>query len=144
MRIRHEENGNVYEISEGKGGFTLLDLSTNRSYNFKESYEAIWMVIETIRNTSLESLAEEHLSSITRQAKLKNTSSSKSLLSSIKREKIVRTYYDQLFLKILSQYRSGQETVVVSNKTNLIVDHEVSFLLRKSLGVNLAIPDYRV
>jgi hypothetical protein len=142
MRIRHDENGDVYEIIEVKGSFKLLDLSNNRSYIFKEAYEAIWMAIEIIRNSTIESLAEEHLSTITRRAKLDKHATPKSLLASIKREKIIRTYYDQIFLKILSQYRSGHETVVVSNKTNFVVDHEVGFLLRKSLGINLTIPDY--
>src|SRR5688572_21010594 len=98
MKIRHDESGNVYEIIEEQNGFRLLESSTNRSYTFKEAYEAIWMAIEIIRNSSLQSLAEAHLQTITKRAKL-DISTPKSLLSSIKKEKIIRTYYDQLFLK---------------------------------------------
>jgi hypothetical protein len=143
MRIRHDESGNVYEITEEKGGFKLLDSRTNRAHTFKEAYEAIWMAIEIIRNTSFDFVGDDDLEHITKRAHLNTSSLPKSLLSSLKREKINRTYYDQIFLKILSHYRSGHEEVVVSNKTNFIVDYEITFLVRKSLGVNLSIPDYR-
>lgn len=143
MRIRHEETGIEYEISENNGNFRLYDPATNRSYTFKEAYEAIWMTIEIIRNSSLESLAEDHLQTITKRAHLNTSAVPKALLSTLKKEKINRTYYDQLFLKILSSYRNGQNNVVVSNKTNFVLDHELNFLLRKSLGVNLFIPDYK-
>lgn len=143
MRIRHEETGVEYEISENNGNFRLHDSATNRSYSFNEAYEAIWMTIEIIRNSSLESLAEDHLQTITKRAHLNTSAVPKALLSSLKKEKINRTYYDQLFLKILSCYRNGHTDVVISNKTNFVLDHELNFLLRKSLGVNLFITSHK-
>jgi hypothetical protein len=140
----HDESGNVYEIIEDRGSFKLLDYNDGHSYMFKEAYEAIWAAIEIIRNLSLDSITDDHLLQIVKRAHVALTSSPRSVMSAIKREKMIRTYYDQIFLKILSQYRSGNETIMVSNKTNFFVDHEITSLIRKSLGVNLSIPDYKI
>lgn len=142
MKIKHNESGNVYEIIEAKGGFKLIDSGVNRAYTFKEAYEAIWAAIELIRNISFDSISDARFLQIAKRSHVAISLSPKSVMSSIKKEKIIRTYYDQIFLKILSQYRSGQETVVVSNETNFSVSHELSFLIRKSIGANLSIPDF--
>jgi dsRNA-specific ribonuclease len=144
MRINHEESGAVYEIREQKGSFTLTDSSTGRSSVFKESYEALWGAIELIRNSSLDKLNEDDLKVISKHAQVALSSIPKSLIPALKREKINRTYYDQTFLKLLSSYRGGKETIVVSNKTNFIVHHELAHLVRAFMGTKLTIPTARI
>jgi hypothetical protein len=60
-------------------------------------------------------------------------------MATLKREKISRTYYDQIFLKLLSSYRTGTESVLVSNKTNFIVYHELAHMIRSIMGVRLSV-----
>jgi hypothetical protein len=144
MRIIHEESGAVYEITEQKGNFTLMDSSTGRSYAFKESYEALWCAIELIRNSSFDKLNEDDLKEISKHAQVTLSSIPKSLISMLKREKINRTYYDQTFLKLLTSYRSAKETVVVSNKTNFSICHELAHIVRGFTGTKLSIPALRM
>jgi hypothetical protein len=143
MRITHEESGTVYEITEQKGSFTLTDSSSERSYSFKESYEALWCAIELIRNSSFDKLKEDDLKEISKYAQVSLSSIPKSLIAMLKREKINRTYYDQTFLKLLSSYRIAIKTVVISNKTNFIVYHELAHLVRGFTGTKLSIPAVR-
>lgn len=143
MRIKHHESGNVYEIVEDKGLFKLPDLKIDHAYTFKEAYEAVWAAIEIIRNISFNSLSDDDLFVIAKRAHITVSSPLKSIKSLIKKERIIRTYYDQIFLIILSHYRSERESIVVSNKTNFNIDHEITFLMRKSEGVSLSIPDYK-
>jgi hypothetical protein len=143
MRVSHEESGIFYDIIEESGNFRLIDSSTNRSYNFKESYEALWATIELMRNTSFEILADLHLQEIMKRSHLSLTTIPRSVLALLKKEKISRTYYDQIFLRLLTQYRSGTRAIAFSNKTNFVVDHEIAFLLRKFSGAGLSIPAVR-
>jgi len=144
MKVSHQESGILYEITEENGAVKLLDFSTSKSYTFKEAYEAIWMTIELIRNHSFDFIIEDDLNKIAQRAHLSLSGIPRSLIALLKREKINRTYYDQFFLKMLSLYRSGNEAIAVSNKTNFIIDHEISFLLRRSFASNLAAQTVRV
>lgn len=141
MRVSHEESGIFYDIIEERGSFKLVDSSTHRSYHFKEAYEALWAAIELMRNNSFDMLADLHFQEIMRRSHISWSSAMpRSVLALLKKEKISRTYYDQIFLKLLTQYRSGTKSVAVSNKTNFVVDHEIAFLLRKFSTASLAIP----
>ncbi|MBT1696748.1 hypothetical protein KK083_07675 [Fulvivirgaceae bacterium PWU4] len=143
MRVSHEESGIFYDILEEKGNFRLIDSSTNRSYNFKEAYEALWATIELMRNLSFDILAEMQLQEIMKRSHVSLSSIPRSVLQVLKKEKISRTHYDQIFLRLLSQYRSGIQAIAFSNKTNFIIDHEVMFLLRKFSGLSLSVPAAR-
>ncbi len=140
MKITHKESGAVYEITQQKESFKLHDYGTERSYYFKESYDAIWHVIELTRNISFDFLDDENLKEIARRAHLTLETVPKSLMSSIKKETLNRTYYDQIFMKLLTNYRAGMDEVVLSNKTNFVVDHEVGNLLKSAMGIRLSIP----
>lgn len=140
MRVSHEESGIFYDILEEKGNFRLIDSSTNRSYNFKEAYEALWATIELMRNLSFEILADMQLQEIMKRSHVSLSAIPRSVLQVLKKEKISRTHYDQIFLRLLSQYRSGIQAIAFSNKTNFIIDHEVAFLLRKFSGLSLGVP----
>ena len=134
MRIHHQETGFFYEITEQNDNYKLFESASNRYHTFKEAYEGIWYAIEQIRNISLDKIEEDHFTEIAKRSNLSLASISKSLTVHLKKEKISRTYYDQLFLKLLSHFRGGIDSVTVSNKTNFVIDHEVAFLFRKSLG----------
>jgi hypothetical protein len=140
MRVSHEESGIFYDIIEERGNVKLVDSSTNRSYNFKEAYEALWAAIEMMRNVSFDLLADIQIQEIMKRSHVSLSVVPRSVLGVLKKEKISRTYYDQIFLKLLTQYRSGRQAIAFSNKTNFIIDHEISFLLRKFPGIGLAIP----
>jgi hypothetical protein len=142
MKITLEQSSS-FEITEDHGTFTLLDSSNQRKYSFKESYEAVWFAIEIIRNLSFDTLSEHALE---RAAKMVNTSLPqipRALLSSIKRERINKTYYDQVFLKILSQLRSGAAVLSLESKADFVL-HELVHLLRKSLDPKQATPAFSV
>lgn len=143
MRVSHEESGIFYDILEEKGNFRLIDSSTNRSYNFKEAYEALWATIELMRNLSFEILPEMQLQEIMKRSHVSLSTIPRSALQVLKKEKISRTHYDQIFLRLLSQYRSGIQAIAFSNKTNFIIDHEVMFLLRKFSGLSLGVTAVR-
>ena len=140
MKINHLESGSVFEITEQKGTFKLHDSTTNKSHFFRESYEAIWHSIELIRNISFEYLHPGHLLEIARRSRIPEHAISPSLVPALKKEKIIRTYYDQIFLKLLSFYRSGQDLFTVSNQSNFIIDHEVTTLLKTTVGLKLSVP----
>jgi hypothetical protein len=133
MKIVHQESNVFYEITEHSKSVKLLDPATNRAYYFKESYEAIWFLIELIRNTSIDYLSNENLKEIAVQLHSSPEQISKSRLAAFKKEKVNHTYYDQVFLKLLSQYRSGADTFILSNKTNFSIHYEVVYLVRQSL-----------
>src|SRR5687767_13665905 len=118
MKIYHAESGNVYEITEQKDSFKLFDSKNNKSHSFKESYEAIWFAIELIRGTSLDALTEENLNAVISKLQLKIASLPKTMVPQLKKEKINHTYYDQVFLKLLTSYRCGHQEITVSNQTN--------------------------
>ena len=139
MKINHLESGSFFEITEQKGTYRLHDSSTNKSHFFKESYEAIWHSIELIRNISFEYLSPTHLVDIAKRSRIPEQAISPALVPALKKEKIIRTYYDQIFLKLLSFYRSGHELFTVSNQSNFIIDHEVVSLLRTTGGVKLSV-----
>lgn len=143
MRVSHEESGIFYEILEDKGSFRLIDSSTNRSYIFKEAYEALWATIELMRNLSFEVLAEMQLQEIMKRSHVSLSAIPKSVLQVLKKEKISRPHYDQIFLRLLSQYRSGIKAIAFSNKTNFVIDHEIVFLLRKFSSLGLSVPAAR-
>lgn len=143
MKICHEESGVIYEISELKEGYELKDSRNNRTYTFKESYEAIWFVIELIRSSSLEKLTEHDVAAILQKSQVTVETVPKSLMTQLKKEKITHTYYDQLFLKLLTSYRCGHPEITVSNKTNFILSHELHFIVRKLAGVKLSIPSVK-
>ncbi len=140
MKITHLESGRLFEITEQDDNVRLHDSSTNRTHFFKESYDAIWHAIEQIRNISFESISPNHLLEIARRSRIPEKVVSPSLVNVLKKEKIIRTYYDQIFLKLLSFYRSGQELFTLSNKNNFIIDHEIVSLLRTTAGVKLTTP----
>lgn len=140
MRIDHQESGISYEITEERGGFKLVNSCTNRPYFFKESYEALWLAIELIRNSSFDNLTEDDLKEIYKSSRVALSSVPKSLIAMLRREKISRTYYDQIFLELLSLHRSGKESVLISNKTNFIVHHELGHLIRNFVGSKSSLP----
>lgn len=144
MTVHHEESKTVYDITEHESNYKLVDSSTNRTYFFKESYEAVWFVIELIRNSSFDKLSEDDLKEITKRSHLDLPVIPKSLIAMLKREKISRTYYDQIFLKLLSQYRAGVDSITVSNKTNFIVNHEVGHLVRNITGAKPSFPSVKI
>jgi hypothetical protein len=140
MKICHTESGNVYEITEQKESYKLFDSKNNKSYSFKESYEAIWFTIELIRGVSFDILSDENLNTLVRKAQLPIPSLPKSVIQQLKKEKISHTYYDQVFLKLLTAYRCGHQEINVSNQTNFDVQHELIHMVRKLLGAKLSIP----
>jgi hypothetical protein len=144
MRIVHVEGNVSYQVTEQKSGVTLLDSSTNRSHTFKETYEALWCTIELIRNTSFDRLSEEEIHDMCKRSQLTINTVPKSLLTMLRREKISRTHYDQIFLKLLSAYRAGTEQVQLSNKTNFIIYHELVHLLRDVMRPKLGAPVVKV
>jgi hypothetical protein len=144
MRICHVESDIFYDITEDKERYKLHDSHTSHTYHFKEAYEAIWMAVELTRNMSFDMLTNDALSSIVKRSSSQLNTAPKAMIAMLKKEKINRTYYDQVFLKLLSQFRSGQQTFIISNKTNFSVEHEVAFLVRKMSGVSLSIPAIRV
>lgn len=140
MKISHLESGSLLEITEKNGNFRLHDSNTNRSQFFKESYEAIWHAIELIRNISFDYLNTNHLLDIATRSRIPEKVISPSIVPTLKKEKIIRTYYDQIFLKLLSFYRSGNDVFTVSNKSNFIIDHEIVSLLRSTAGIKYTLP----
>ena len=143
MKICHTESGNIYEITELKDSYKLFDSSNNKSHTFKESYEAIWFAIELIRGTSFDILTDEALNGIVRKAQLPIPFLPKSIVGQLKKEKISHTYYDQVFLKLLTSYRCGHQEIAVSNQTNFDVQHELVHLVRKLVGAKLSIPSIK-
>ena len=133
MRIYHEESNVYYEITEQKGVYKLVDSKTSRMYTFKESYEAIWQAIELIRINSFDVLSEDDLSAIWKAFRF-TIPFPKTLLGNLKREKVNRTYYDQVFMKVLSQYRSGAEVIQLKNNSNFSIQHELVHLIRQMMG----------
>lgn len=140
MKIIHFESGNIFEITDHQVNFRLFDSGANRSYLFKESYEAIWHAIELIRNLSYDLMTPAHFNDIAKHAHVPAEAINPSVIAALKKENIVRTYYDQLFLKLLSSYRQGTDSMTLSNRTNFIIDHEVASLLRTSTGSSFTIP----
>jgi hypothetical protein len=138
MQISHAESGTTYQITEQNGSVVLLDSSTNRSYSFKEYYEALWCAIELTRISSFDLLNDLDLIELCKRSHISLDTLPKSVMATLKREKINRTYYDQIFLKLLSSYRAGSESVLVSNKTNFIVYHELAHMIRGIMGVRIS------
>ena len=136
MKIYHDESNVCYEIEEQKGGYKLVDSKTSRIYSFRESYEAIWQVIELMRTHCFEILREEDLSIIWHALRF-TIPFPKSLLSSLKREKVNRSYYDQVFIKVLSQFRGGVAEIHMNNNSNFSIQHELVHLMRQSLGLKV-------
>jgi hypothetical protein len=143
MKIYHEESNVYYEIAEQKGGYKLVDSKTNRIYSFKESYEAIWQAIELIRINSFDILTEDDLSTLWKAFRF-TIPFPKTLLSSLKREKVNRTYYDQVFMKMLSQFRSGAEVIHLKNNSNFSIQHELVHLIRQAMGSKVSNPAVQV
>lgn len=136
MKIYHDESNVCYEIAEQKGGYKLVDSKTSRTYSFKESYEAIWHAIELMRIHCFEVLREEDLSSIWRACRF-TIPFPASLLNTLKREKVNRSYYDQVFMKVLSQFRGGVPEIHMNNNSNFSIQHELVHLMRQSVGVKI-------
>lgn len=139
MKIYHEESNVYYEIAEEKGGYKLVDLKTSRTYSFKESYEAIWQAIELIRTNCFDILSEDDLSAIWKTFRFA-LPFPKTLLSTLKREKVNRTYYDQIFMKVLSQFRSGTDLIHLNDASHFSIHHELVHLIRQAMGVKTANP----
>jgi hypothetical protein len=133
MKIYHDESNVCYEIAEQKGGYKLVDLKTNRTYSFKESYEAIWYAIELLRMSSFDTLREEDLSPIWNACRF-SIPFPKTLLNAVKREKVNRTYYDQVFMRVLTQFRSGVQEIHLTNNSNFSIQHELTHLIRQTMG----------
>jgi hypothetical protein len=144
MKIYHEQSKVFYEVTEEKAAFRLVDSRTNKTYSFKESYAAIWFAIELIRQASFEALSDEELKQLIRKAQLPEEKVSRNMVLALRKEKINHTYYDQIFLKLLTAYRCGHEEVKVCNNTNFVVHHELAFMLRKTVGTKLSIPSFKV
>jgi hypothetical protein len=144
MRICHEESDIFYEVTEDNDGYKLHDSHTDRIYHFKEAYEAIWMAVELTRNTSFDMLTDVEVSNIVKRSPTQVDAAPKAVMAILRKEKINRTYYDQVFLKLLSQFRSGRQTFIISNKTNFSVEHEIAFLERRISGHSFSIPTVRV
>jgi hypothetical protein len=139
MKITHQESNFFYDIIEQSRSVKLIDSATNRAYYFKESYEAIWCLIELVRNTSIDHISDNDLKEIASRAHLSLNEVTKSRVAAFKKEKIDHTYYDQVFLKLLSQYRSGADTFTLSNKTNFSIQHEMIHLIRQSASRTLSV-----
>lgn len=144
MKIYHEQSKVFYDVNEQKDAFKLLDSRSNKTYTFKESYEAIWFAIELIRQASFEAITDEDLRKLVHKAQVPAERVSKNLILALRKEKINHTYYDQVFLKLLTSYRCGHEEVKVCNKTNFVVDHELAFMIRKTVGTKLTIPSVKI
>jgi hypothetical protein len=144
MKIYHEESKVFYEVNEQNDAFKLLDSKSNKTYTFKESYEAIWFAIELIRQASFDALSDEDLKRLVKKAQVPEDRISKNLILTLKKERINHTYYDQVFLKLLTSYRCGHEEVKVCNKSNFVIDHELAFMIRKTVGTRLAIPSVKI
>jgi hypothetical protein len=144
MKIYHEQSKVFYEVTEEKDAFRLVDSRTSKTYSFKESYAAIWFAIELIRQASFEAMTDEELKQLVQKAQVPAEKVSKNLILALRKEKINHTYYDQIFLKLLTSYRCGHEEVKVCNNTNFVVQHELAFMLRKTIGTKLTIPTVRV
>jgi hypothetical protein len=140
MKIYHEQSKVFYEVTEEKDAFKLLDSRTGKLYTFKESYEAIWCAIELIRQMSFEALTDDELKQLVQRAQVPAEKVSRNLVLALRKEKINHTYYDQIFLKLLTSYRCGHEEVKVCNNTNFVVLHELAYMLRRTVGTRLAIP----
>jgi hypothetical protein len=134
MKIYYDESNVYYEIAEQKAGYKLVDSKTNRIYSFKESYEAIWHAIELIRVNCFDILNDNDLSAIWKTFRF-TIPFPKTMLSTLKREKVNRTYYDQVFMKVLSQYRSGVEVIHLNSTSNFSIQHELVHLIRVTMGV---------
>ena len=143
MKIYHEQSKLFYEVTEEKDAFKLLDSRTGKLYTFKESYEAIWFAIELIRQVSFEALTDDELKKLVQKAQVPAEKVSRNLVLALRKEKINHTYYDQIFLKLLTSYRCGHEEVKVCNNTNFVVHHELAYMLRKTVGTRLAIPSVK-
>src|SRR5687767_6380235 len=100
MKIYHEQSKVFYEVNEQKDAFKLLDSRSNKTYTFKESYEAIWCAIELIRQASFEAMTDEDLKKLVHKAQVPEERVSKNLILALRKEKINHTYYDQVFLKL--------------------------------------------
>jgi hypothetical protein len=138
MKIIQQDSNFSYDIVEHSRSVKLVDAVTNRAYYFRESYEAIWFLIELVRNTSIDHISDGDLKEIASRARVSVDEVTKSRMAAFKKEKIDHTYYDQVFLKLLSQYRSGADTFTLSNKMNFSVQYEMVHLIRQSASRRLS------
>ncbi len=140
MKIRHKESSVFFDIRQDGDSTLLVDSRTNRVHSFREAYEAIWYAIESTRMISYDALSPARLVEIAKKAHLSPDLISASTVGLLKKEKPIRTYYDQTFLKILSLYRAGAGEIELSNSTNFVIDHEVAAILRTISGLRFTMP----
>lgn len=132
----HDEGSKIYlELSQEKNGIRLFDAQSNKTQMFREVHDAIWYSIDTLRLSSFEKLTEQGLSDLSRHFN-PSVEISRSLLNTIKREKTNRIYYDHVFMKLLTFFRSDVTDVNLA-ATNFSIHLELLHLLKKHMGVKM-------
>jgi hypothetical protein len=139
MKIKHKERNSFYEITEAQGIYTLIDSTTNSHYNYSQVHDALWKAIELIRAASFSDFSITRLNELIKRSGT-TVADPKEFLCSLQSIEINRTYYDRIFMKLVASYRMIADEVVISNKTNFIIDDEVHYILRKKCGVGLRFP----
>ncbi len=140
MKIHHLESGVILEVREEGDRFLFCDSRTNRAHAYKGSHEAIWMAIEVIRNVSYDLVSKDDLTAIAAQNQVGVGKITSSTVQSLRNEAPLTTYYDHIFLKLLSSFRTGAAEFALSNKTNFVIEQEAIALLRARAGTRLIVP----
>jgi hypothetical protein len=139
MKIKHKERNSFYEITEGQGIYTLIDSTTNSHFNYSQVHDALWKAIELIRVASFSNFPIARLNDLIKRSGV-SVFDPIDFLCSLQSIEINRTYYDRVFMKLVASYRMIADEVVISNKTNFIIDDEVNYILRKKSGIGLRLP----
>lgn len=133
MKLQDQASKICIELSEEKNGVRLFDSSTNKSHYFKEIPEALWFSIDTVRTTMFDHLTEQTLIDLSKHLNA-SVAVTKTLLQTIKRERTNRAFYDQVFMKLLTYFRTGVGDIPIAS-TNFSINLEVIHLLKKHLGI---------
>jgi hypothetical protein len=139
MKIKHKERNSFYEVTEAQGKYTLIDSTINTQYHFSQVHDSLWKVIDLIRTASFSDFSAIRLSELIKESGAAVVDPNKFLIS-LQNVEINRTYYDRVFMKLVANYRMITDEVVISNKTNFIVDDEINYILRKKFGIGLRLP----
>jgi hypothetical protein len=139
MKIKHKERNSFYEITEAQGKYTLIDSIANSQYHYSQIHDALWKVIELIRTASFSDFSMIRLNELIKQSGAA-VSDPNQFLVSLQEIEINRTYYDRVFIKLFASYRMIANEVVISNKTNFIIDDEINYILRKKSWIGLRLP----
>jgi hypothetical protein len=139
MKIKHKERNSFYEITEAQGKYSLIDSTANTQYNYSQVHDALWKVIDLIRTASFSDLSIIRLNQLIKESGAPVADPNQFLMS-LQNVEINRTYYDRVFMKLVANYRMIADEIVLSNKTNFIIDDEIKYILRKKFGVGLRLP----